>query len=183
METDQGLNAITLEHLYIELEKPIYNVVYRWVWNAEDAQDIVQEAFIKLWKMRHKVAINTVRPLIYKIAINLASNQRRYKKIRNFLSLNAIFDKEDTKKSAENQLEDDQDQQRIRAAIKILPEHLKKVIMLCEFSELSYREVGTILKIPPGTVASRKHTAIKRLKKEFLVQSQSPATNNTDNNL
>ncbi len=39
-----ALDKATLERLYVKLERPMFNVVYRWVWNAGDAQDVVQEA-------------------------------------------------------------------------------------------------------------------------------------------
>ena len=41
-----------LETFYARLEKPVYNVVYRWLWREEDARDVVQEAFVRLWRMR-----------------------------------------------------------------------------------------------------------------------------------
>ena len=70
-----------LERLYARLERPLYNVAFRWVWKAEDAQEIVQEAFLRVWRMRQRVDVETVDALIYKIAINLASSRRRSAKL------------------------------------------------------------------------------------------------------
>ena len=55
----------------------MFNVVYRWLWNASDAQEVTQEAFLKVWKARHRVDATTVEPLLYRTALNLASNRRR----------------------------------------------------------------------------------------------------------
>ena len=44
-----------LERLYARLEKPLCNVVFRWVWNMDDAQDVVQDAFVRLWRMRDRI--------------------------------------------------------------------------------------------------------------------------------
>ena len=51
----RALDKATLERLYVKLEKPMFNVVYRWLWNNGDAQDVVQEAFLKIWKVRDDV--------------------------------------------------------------------------------------------------------------------------------
>jgi hypothetical protein len=39
-----------IEELYRALEKPMYNVVYRWLWDPEEARDVVQETFLRLWR-------------------------------------------------------------------------------------------------------------------------------------
>ena len=73
----KALDKATLERLYVKLEKPMFNVVYRWLWNAGDAQDVVQEAFLKIWNVRDDVDLATVDSLLYRTALNLASNRRR----------------------------------------------------------------------------------------------------------
>ena len=48
-----------LERLYVRLEKPLCNVVFRWVWNMDEAQDLVQDAFVRLWRMRTRVDLRS----------------------------------------------------------------------------------------------------------------------------
>ena len=55
------------------------------------------------------------------------------------------------------------DAARLRLAIDALPEKLRSVVVLSELSELPYAEIGAILEIPEGTVASRRNAALKRL--------------------
>lgn len=161
-----GLDRATLEALYMRLEKPMYNVVYRWVWNAATAQDIVQEAFLRLWNMRERVDVATVEPLVYRIALNLASNKRRAAKLRAFVGLDA------TPLKARGQSPDDELAQRrqhhaLRQAIDGLPERLRRVVMLCEFAGLTYAEVAETLDIAPGTVGSRRNEALAKLRAEL----------------
>ncbi|MFC1840240.1 RNA polymerase sigma factor, partial [Thermodesulfobacteriota bacterium] len=85
------LSRVSLETLYIELEKPLFNVVFRYLWNKEEAQDLVQESFIRLWKMRERVNMKTVKPLAYRICLNLAASSLRRKKILSFLSLDKLI--------------------------------------------------------------------------------------------
>ena len=165
--TQTILDEPALERLYTELEKPLYNVVYRWVWDSEDAHDLVQEAFVRLWKMRRQVDLDTARPLVYKIALNLASNRRRAKRIWRWVSLDAVMNWPSSSKNAEAHLSDHQSHRVVRRAVEALPERLRKVVMLCEYSDLTYESIATILGIPPGTVGSRRHKALKMLRQQL----------------
>jgi RNA polymerase sigma-70 factor (ECF subfamily) len=164
-----------LERLYARLEKPLYNVVYRWVWKQEEAQDIVQEAFLRLWRMSDKVRMESVDPLIYRIALNLASSAARSKRIWRWVTLEALGEAVSTARSAEEGLAADEQSARIRTAISSLPEELRKVVMLCEFSRLSYREIAEVLSIPAGTVGSRRNRALKELKLMLSKRSEGSA--------
>ena len=48
--------------------------------------------------------------------------------------------------------------------METLPEDLRRVVVLCECSELTYDEIGAVLSIPPGTVGSRHHRALRLLR-------------------
>jgi len=156
-----------LERLYARLEKPLCNVVFRWVWNMDDAQDVVQDAFVRLWRMRARVDLDTVEPLIYKIALNLAASRRRASKIWRWVSLEFLRDPASDSRPADESLAARDECARLRAEVEALPEDLRRVIVLCEFSELRYDQVAALLAIPPGTVGSRRHRALRRLKQEL----------------
>ena len=164
MVSQQRLDEAALERLYVKLERPIYNVVYRWVWNEEDAQDIVQEAFVRLWKMRDRVKTDTVHPLLYRIAVNLASKRRRSMKLWKWLSLEKLLGRSSGEDTPERQLQDKNEQTNLREAVDSLPDHLKQTVLLCEFSEMTYEQVAEALSIPPGTVGSRRHKAVQLLR-------------------
>ena len=138
----------------------MYNVVYRWVWSEEDAADIVQEAFVRLWAARARVRPETAKAMAYTIAINLARKRRRWKQLRTFVGL----EEHSAPARAEVSLLSAERAASVRDAVEALPESLRSVLLLCHYSGLSYREVGAALAIPEGTVASRRHTAIKRLR-------------------
>jgi RNA polymerase sigma-70 factor, ECF subfamily len=160
------LDEAALERLYVRLERRLYNVVYRWVWSAEDASEIVQEAFVRLWKMRDEVRMDSVEALVYRIAVNLASKRRRYKRIRSFLGW---VDEAgaDPMASVDERLGRAQRSLAVRSAVERLPERLRQPVMLCAFSGLPYKAVGEILGIPPGTVASRRNQALAILRDEL----------------
>lgn len=161
------LTQAALERLYVELEKPIYNVVYRWVWNADDAHDIVQDAFVRLWKMRDRVRLETVQPLVYKIALNLASKRRRSKKLWQWMSLDTLLGRASGEVSPERRAEGQQSAANLRSAVESLPNHLKQTLLLCEFSEMTYDQVAEALSIPAGTVGSRRHKAVRLIREKL----------------
>ncbi len=155
------LDGAGLERLFVELERPVYNVVYRWVWNREEARDLVQEAFVRLWQMRERVAMQTVRPLLYRIAINLAANRRRWRRLWRWTVLDDV---REPAVAGGELVERARREAAVRSAIDGLPERLRRVVMLCELGEMSYAEVAAVLQIPPGTVASRRNAAMARLR-------------------
>jgi RNA polymerase sigma-70 factor (ECF subfamily) len=163
----KALDKAALERLYVKLEKPMFNVVYRWLWNAGDAQDVVQEAFLKIWKIKGDVDFETVEPLLYRTALNLASNRRRSSRLWRFIGIDAASTEASPTPTSEEALATAQMQQRVRVAIEALPERLREVILLTEYSELTHQEIGLTLKIPAGTVGSRRNTAIAQLSQQL----------------
>lgn len=161
------LDEARLELLYAKLETPVYNVVYRWLWDAADAQDVVQEAFIRLWRMRDRVELHTVEPLIYKIAVNVAANRRRSRKLWSLVSMDALRGRAGDSRPADEDLAAEQTRRAVRDAIDSLPERYRRVITLCELTEMTYDQIAGALGIAPGTVGSRRNTALAMLRKKL----------------
>ncbi len=163
--TSTGLDQAGLEALYRRLERPVYNVVYRWLWDPQDAHEVVQEAFVALWRMRDRVELATVEPLVYRIALNQASKKLRWRKTWRWLRLERGGDERPAGGTGvEAALSGEQRQRAVRAAVEALPEKQRAVVMLCELGELSYAQVAQTLGIPEGTVASRRNAALKSLR-------------------
>ncbi|MEW5738655.1 MAG: RNA polymerase sigma factor [Myxococcota bacterium] len=157
------LTRPALEALYARLEKPMFNVVLRWVWDREEARDVVHDAFVRVWQRRAKVDEATVEPYLWQVALNVAANRRRGKRLKAFFGLDAAGDVEAPGASSEDALAKAQASRAVRAAIDALPEKLKVVVVMCELSGLSYDEVARTLGIPAGTVGSRRAAAMEKL--------------------
>lgn len=152
-----------LERLYVENERALYNLVYRWVWNAADAQDLVQDTFVRLWQKRDAIREDSVVPLAYRIALNLAASRRRRLRLLQWLPFRSEHHDLQACADGGETLDRETGERRVRQAVDRLPGKLKQVLFLCEFSEFSYAEVGAILHIPAGTVGSRRNKALKLL--------------------
>lgn len=165
--TPASFDRAALEALYQRLERRVYNVVYRWLWNKDDAADVTQDAFAKVWSMRDRVRAETVEALVYRIAVNLASNRRRAQRVWSLVTLEAL-----TTSAAPPELGDTQ--RRVRAAVDALPDRLRRVVVLGEFTGMTGKEIGAVLGIPEGTVASRRHAALAMLREQLgaLMETQ-----------
>lgn len=151
-------------------QRRLFRSVYGLVGSFDQAEDIVQEAFVKAWG-----AIKTFRveydfyPWLSKIARNLALNQiaREEKKE----SLDKIAEKGFDPPSADlgplDGLLDSEGQKRFYAALMSLPVQYRSVFVLRHFEDMDYAEIASYLKIPPGTVDSRLYRARKMLLEEL----------------
>jgi RNA polymerase sigma-70 factor (ECF subfamily) len=159
-----SLSRADIESLYADNEKNIFNVIYRLLWDEAEAMDVVQEAFVKLWRARARIEPARARPLAFRAAINLARNRRRARAVWRWVSLEPLRAKEAP--AAPHR------EAKLRAAVESLPPPLREVIVLCELSELTYAEAAVALGIPEGTVGSRRHKALGLLRAALSVEAR-----------
>lgn len=171
----ESISRQALEAMYLQHERALYNIVYRWVWNEAEAQDIVQEVFVRLWSRRENVRAESAEPYAYRCALNLAASRRRRMRLLQWLSLEVEHEPLSEPDGLALALQRTEEKRNLRRALDKLPQKLKQTLLLCEFSEYSYEQVGHILGIPGGTVGSRRNKALKRLQ-ELLGQSRLPDT-------
>ena len=161
------LDRPALEALYRRLEAPLYNAVYRWLWDGLEARDVVQEAFVRVWDRRDKADASTAEPLLWRTALNLAANRRRTRRLWGWLTLEAVSDRGGREARADEAIDAREREHAVRRAVDALPEKLRRVVLMCEFSELGYAEIARTLGIPEGTVASRRNAAVKKLEESL----------------
>ncbi len=145
---------------YRRLERPLYNVLYRQLWQAEDCQDVIHDAYVRVWERRAGVDEATLDALVWTTALNLARNRLRWRR----LWRRETLDEASALPQSGATPDELHDAQRLRAAMRELPPASREVLLLAEFSGLSGAQIAAVLGIPAGTVASRKHQAIARLK-------------------
>jgi len=147
-------------------QKRLFRFVYAILRNFDSAEDIVQESFVKAWQ-----ALKTFRPghdfypWLSTIARNLAYNWiRREEKKESLDKLRESgFDPESTDLGPFEKLLSDESSKRLYKAVMALPSEYRRVFVLRQFEEMSYDQIASYLKIPPGTVDSRLYRARKLL--------------------
>jgi RNA polymerase sigma-70 factor (ECF subfamily) len=157
---------------------PITNYLYRFLGDYEEAVDLSQETFVRLYfavdRYHTEYAFSTY---IYKIATNLAISELRRRKRRKLLSLTGLFQSDDEegidfqptdgRSLPDKDLVDSEQSRQIEKAIAALPDKYRAPIVLREIEELSYDEIAEILGLGLGTTKSRISRARGLLKEKL----------------
>ncbi len=163
----EGDNPVYAFNLIVrKYQEMVYWHVRRLVIVHEDANDIVQDVFVKVWqslsKFRKDSALYT---WIYRIATNEALSFLKKKKRRMFLSVG------DVSKQLEESLESDvyyqgsEIERKIQKAILSLPEKQRVVFNLRYFDEMKYEEMAEVLNTSAGSLKASYHHAVKKIEK------------------
>jgi RNA polymerase sigma-70 factor, ECF subfamily len=148
-------------------QQAVFRLAYLIVGDPDDAADIAQEAFIRAYRSLDRFDTERpLRPWLLSIAGNLARNQRRSLG-RYFAALQRLARGEVTLHGDVN-IEDlsaqQRDAQTVWQAVRQLSEADQQVIYLRHFLDCSVEETAAVLDVAPGTVKSRLHRALARLK-------------------
>jgi len=140
----------------------LLNFVYRFVGNQEEAEDIVQETFLRVYRKRKAYKrIAKFSTWIYTIAGNLSRTELRRRKRRKLFSVSDMgfedrdYEISDEGYNPESQVEGRLQEEIIQKEIDNLSPKFREVIILRDIQELSYEEISKIIKVPIGTVKSR----------------------------
>jgi RNA polymerase sigma-70 factor (ECF subfamily) len=162
----------------------LLNFVYRFVGNRTDAEDIVQETFLRVYRNKHMYKeIAKFSTWVYTIAGNLAKTELRRRKrhrifsVSNFVNEERDFDIPDRDHSPERKVDSSIQEKIIQKAIEKLPIKFKEVIILRDIQEFAYEEISQILNIPLGTVKSRVNRGRLKLQEDLKFLFDNPAKN------
>jgi RNA polymerase sigma-70 factor (ECF subfamily) len=157
-----------------------YQVAYGLLGNNHDAEEVVQDAFIKVFKNLKKFRGDSkFTTWLYRIVTNLARNKyhwhrRRGAEVNVSISdsmpgeTNSLdMDIPDMKCEPLKMLEYAEVEENLKTALERIPEKLREVIILRHFEEMSYSDIASILNCELGTVKSRLARARDALKKEL----------------
>jgi RNA polymerase sigma-70 factor (ECF subfamily) len=143
----------------------LYNTVYRLLDNAEDAQDVVQEAFLSAYQSLDSFKGDSqFFTWLYRIAVNTAISHRRKQRLGVSLGgRNGDGGVEPLDPSEEGRpghaLERQEEERRVQRALnRLSPEH-RTVLVMKEMDGLKYEAMAEVLGVPIGTVRSRLHRA------------------------
>jgi RNA polymerase sigma-70 factor (ECF subfamily) len=152
------------EGLVRRYQDRLYNTVYRLLGNAEDAQDVVQDAFIHAYQSLSSFKGDSLFfTWLYRIAVNAAISFRRKQRVVLRLHFDDGGGAEPADLSEGNQpghaLDQAEQEQRIQAALqRVSPEH-RAVLVLKDMEGEKYEAMAEVLQVPIGTIRSRLHRA------------------------
>lgn len=144
-----------------QLSNPLYGFSLKFLRNEEDAQDIVQDVFEKLWINRKKVEFLKAKAWMYTTAYNGMINLIARKQRVQFPGSDQLPEKS---QKAFNHFES---KEVVDRAVNILPPIQKSIILLRDLEGYSYDEIGEILDLSPSQVKVYLFRARNKIKKQL----------------
>jgi RNA polymerase sigma-70 factor (ECF subfamily) len=168
-------SAALFEQLAMPLFDRLYNFAHWLTQNRDEAEDLVQETYVKALKGFSSFELGTnFKAWIFRILRNTFLNSRTGLKAA---TLPLDTQDEDPALPVENEtpetiLIDRASQRVLQEAIQELPVRYREVLLLCEVEEMSYQEIAATLTIPIGTVMSRLSRARRSLRSAVTAKLQ-----------
>ncbi len=157
------------EALVEAYETRLYNTAFRMVSNSEDAMDIVQEVFLKVYQalpdFRGDSKFST---WVYRVCVNASLDHLRKRGKTKIYSLDApvVLSDSEVQRQVEDSGESTEDLvetrflgEKVLEVLSDLDSHYRVVLVLCDIQGYSYQEISDILEVSLGTVKSRIHRA------------------------
>jgi len=154
----------------------LFNFALRTTGNKDDAQDLLQETFMKAFRFWDKFEKGTnMRAWLFRIMKNSYINRYRketrepgmvdYDDVENFYD--SIRDDSTNSNDLQKHMYSNMLSDEVTGALQALPEDFRTVVILCDIEGLTYDEIAEFLNCPIGTVRSRLHRGRKMLEEKL----------------
>ena len=151
-----------------EYQQPLYWHIRKIVFDHEDADDVLQNTYIKVFKnIKNFRGESKLFSWMYRIATNEALTFIKQKSRKLGLSLNEFNEKQVNKLEADVYFEGDAIAVKLQLAVANLPEKQRLVFNLKYYEELKYDEISEILETSVGALKASYHHAVKKIKNEL----------------
>jgi RNA polymerase sigma factor (sigma-70 family) len=173
-------NPYAFEDLVKRYSTPLFNFIYRFLGDYDQACDILQHVFIQLYSSLS--SLRTDKPLkawLFQVARNRCLDELRRKRVIHFSELESVNDDEEFSPLAtipandrlpEELAEQSDLQQRLQEAIQTLPIKFRSVVLLRYAGQLSFSEIGQILNMPEATAKTYYQRAKPLLRAALMNQ-------------
>ena len=168
--TEEASHSAAFEQIVTTHARLIHKIALAVTRNADDAEDVVQETFLHLYKTPGWPRISDHRAYLARVAWRIAI--RRRTRPSEELSINLP----EASAGPEREAIGRQAESVLHVMIDRLPEKLRQPLILTAIEELSSREVAAILGIPEGSVRRRVHSARELLRRQWEKNTKSSAT-------
>jgi RNA polymerase sigma-70 factor, ECF subfamily len=162
-------DAAAWEEIVQRYHRRIYNICYRFVGSSDDAQDLAQEVFIKMYRTLSSYDVERGAFMTWMTTLTrnlLVDHFRKTKQDRLTDSLDTTSsDHEDAMPISEqipdrglapdSKVQSREAREAVHEALQKLSPELREAVILRDLQDMDYREIATVLKVPEGTVKSR----------------------------
>lgn len=167
------------EALVVAMQGPVYRFAYRWCGNAQDAEEIAQDAFVRAYRALQeyepeRIASLKLLPWVLAIALNVARNRVRGKRLP-LDPLDAADTLIDHGSEAPDRFSERREtSEQLEDALLALPPRYRAPVILRHVLGLSYDEIAAALEQPAGTAKSNVHRGIQLLRDRLTALDRVP---------
>lgn len=160
----QGREA-AFNEIVLRYQEKIYWVVRRFLTDHDDADDVVQDVFIKASRnLRDFRGDSSLYTWLYRIAVNLSLNAIRNKRVAEFFRLEDVGDIADHGSPGTDQAVDEEEQRRlIESAVRTLPPKQRTVFVLRYYEEMSYEDIAKVMQTSVGGLKANYFHAVRKV--------------------
>lgn len=145
-------------------QQKIYWHIRRLVIDHDDADDLVQETFVKVWKnLQNFRSDSQLYTWIYRIATNESITFLNRKKNRNNISLDEVNSELAETLASSSYFDGDKIQRKLQEAVLTLPEKQRIIFNMKYFDDMKYEEISAVLGTTVGALKASFHIAVKKI--------------------
>ncbi|MEX2116309.1 MAG: sigma-70 family RNA polymerase sigma factor [Bacteroidota bacterium] len=171
-------DEMAFEELVRRYHRQVANIIYLTLGSRKDVEDLAQDVFVRVHGSLRRVSVETTLfSWIYRIAVNIAIDEVRRRKIRKIVSMDFLaepggtqYEPRDPGRASDRVLAGEKREQILAALQRLSPAH-RAALVLREYEDLSYAEIAETLGISEQAVKSRIFRAreeMKRLLKDYF---------------
>ena len=158
-----GFNLLVREY-----QERVYWHVRKMVIDHDDADDLVQDVFIKVWNNIHKFREDSsLYTWIYRIATNECLNFLKKKRNKFFLPINDVAGELSSKLDEGSHIGGDEIQMKLQKALLRLPDKQRMVFNMKYFDEMKFKEIAEITNTSEGALKASYHLAVKKIEQNI----------------
>lgn len=143
-------------------QRRVYSLAHHMLGDAQEAEDVTQEVYIRLWKRMDWVVLDEARPWLLHVTRNLCIDQLRKRKPNVEMEVEPACDR--TENTPQGSLERSQLSGWLKASIAKLKEPYKSLVLMADLQQLSIKEIAAIKEFSENQVKVYLHRARKQLR-------------------
>lgn len=157
-----------LEMLFKEYYQPLCRYANSYLEDPDDAEEVVQNCFIKLWEKRENINIqSSVKSYLYQIIRNACLNEIKHQQVKkNYGDMVSQQGEQHSEASDQTTLRGELEE-KIAAALQSLPQQCRLIFTMSRFEELKYQEIADQLNLSIKTVENQMGKALKLMRAQL----------------
>lgn len=163
-----SLSASEYKNYFDQYYGAIRSFLYYKVGDAQVAEDIAQDTFVKLWENRHKIERKTIKSYLYAIAGNLAINMLKRQQLR--FKFEHVSKPGINEQNPEYLVQEAEFAKQLNEVLALIPDGSREVFLMNRIEDLKYREIAERLDISVKAVEKRMSKALQILREKLNIE-------------